>query len=228
MAGESENRAYRWVLPLIVGICCGGLGGSIFTWYMNRPRPTVLTYQIVTTTLSAPEAVGLIPDLKVFIGGSPIQALYAHSMELLPRQGPFVDQADVAFSFSSPVRIYGIHQESPSALHHLDCVGLAANTMANVQLPNPAKEVGSLQCTIRPILFQGNDTHPFRIAIATDKSEAPHVLIAARNIELVPADQFSSKDQRRSSWVDSVAGLAGILIGNIISWIFIWKWFKKP
>src|SRR5713226_2462788 len=107
MAGESEHRDYRWVLALIVGIVCGGLGGSIFTWYMNRPRPTVLSYRIATTTLSAPEAVGLIPDLKVLIGGSPIQALYAHNMELLPRQGPFVDQADVAFSFSTPVRIYG-------------------------------------------------------------------------------------------------------------------------
>src|SRR3989442_13987265 len=184
MAGESENRPYRWVLPLIVGIFCGGLGGSVFTWYMNRTKATVVTYRIATTTLSAPEAVGLIPDLKVLIGGSPIQALYAHNMELLPRQGPFVDQADVAFNFSSPVRIYGIHQESPSPLHHLDCAGLAANSKGTIQLPDPTREISNVQCTMRPILFQENDTQPFRITIATDRSEVPHVLVAARNLQL--------------------------------------------
>jgi hypothetical protein len=155
MAGESENRSYRWILPLIVGIFCGGLGGSIFTWYMNRPSPTVLTYRIATTTLSSPEAVGLIPDLKVLIGGSPIQALYAHNIELLPRQGAYIDQADVAFSFSSPIHIYGIHQESPSALHHLDCAGFSANSKATVQLPDPTREISSVLCMIRPIHFQG-------------------------------------------------------------------------
>ena len=200
MVGESENRSYRWVLPLLVGIFCGGLGGSIFTWYMNRARPTVLTYRIATTTLSAPEAVGLIPNLQVLIGGNPIQALYAHNMELLPRQGPFVDQADVDFSFSSPVRIYGIHRESPSDLHHLECIGLAANSKATLQLPDTTREVSSVQCTIRPILFQGSDTHPFRITIATDRSEVPHVLVAARNLQLVPADQFSPKEQDRIPW----------------------------
>jgi hypothetical protein len=117
----------------------------------------------------------------------------------MPRQGPYVEQADVAFSFSAPVRIYGIHQESPSALHHLDCGGLTTSSAA-VQLPDPAKEIGSVQCSIRPILFQGNDTHPFRITLATDKSEAPQVVMAARNIDLVAADQFSPKDQGNWGW----------------------------
>lgn len=211
MVGQSENRTYRWVLPLLVGVSCGGLGGSIFTWYMNRPRPTVLTYRIATTILSAPEAVGLIPDLRVLIGGSPIQALYAHNMELLPRQGPFVDQADVAFSFSSPVRIYGIHEESPSDLHHVECSGLTPSSKAPIQLPDPTREISSVQCTIRPILFQGSDTHPFRITIATDKSEVPHVLVAARNLELVPADQFSPKDQDKFPW-STIAMLAVFVI----------------
>jgi hypothetical protein len=194
MVAESEYRSYRWVLPIVAAAFSGGLAGSVFTWYVNRPRPTVLTYKIVTTTLSAPEAQGLIPDLNVLIGGIPIQALYAHNVELLPRQGPFVDQADVAFTFASSVRIYGIHEESPSDLHHLECSGLPANSKASVQLPNPAKEIHSVQCTIRPVLFQGSDTHPFRITMATDKSDPPNVLVAARNLELAPADQYSSRD----------------------------------
>jgi len=206
MSGETENRTYRWVLPLVAGIFCGGLGGSVFTWYMNRPRPTVLTYRISTTTLSAPEAVGLIPDLKVLIGGVPIQALYAQNMELLPRQGPFVEQADIAFSFSSPVRIYGLHQESPSDLHHVKCVGLASTSKAVVQLPDPATEISSLTCTIQPILFQEGNTHPFRITIATDRSEVPRVLVAAKNLEVVAADQFSAKDQAKLKLADVVLG----------------------
>src|SRR5579859_2951954 len=118
---EPSSHSYKWILPLIVGIFCGGLGGSVFTWYINRPRPTVVTYRIATTTLTAPEASGLIPDLKVLVRGIPIQGLYAQNMEILPRQGPFVASATVAFSFYSPVRIYGIHLESPSDLHRLDC-----------------------------------------------------------------------------------------------------------
>jgi len=216
MAGESENRTYRWILPLVVGIFCGGLGGAIFTWYMNRPTRTVLSYRIATTTLSAPEAAGPIPDLKVLIGGTPIQALYAHNIELLPRQGPFVDQAEVAFSFSSPVRIYGIRQDIPSPLHHLECTGLGANTKTILQLPDPAKEISSFECMARPILFQGTDTHPFRVTIATDKSEVPRVLVAARNLDLVPADQFSPKEPDKLLWLWSgFFTLVGVFLASL-------------
>jgi hypothetical protein len=219
MAEESEKHTYRWILPLIVGIFCGGLGGSVFTWYINRPKPTVVTYRIATTTLSAPEASGLIPDLKVLIGGNPIQALYAQNMELLPRQGPFVEQAEVAFSFSSPVRIYGIHQESPSVLHHIECAGLVTNSKATVPLPDLSREISSVECTIRPILVQGSDTHPFRITIATDKSEVPRVLVAAKSLELVPADQFSPKDTGKIAW-SSMLEIA-VLVGAF-SALFDW------
>jgi hypothetical protein len=223
MTEGPEKHTHRWILPLVVGIFCGGLGGSVFTWYMNRLKPTVLTYRVSATTLSAPEAPGLIPDLKVLIGGNPIQALYAQNMELLPRQGPFVEQAEVAFSFSSPVRIYGIHQESPSVLHHIECAGLAANSKATVPLPDLSREISSVECTIRPILVQGSDTHPFRITIATDKSEVPRVLVAAKNLELVPADQFSPKDTEKVAW-SSILEI-GVLVGAF-SALFDWL-FKK-
>jgi len=216
MAEESQDRAYRWVLPLIVGIFCGGLGGSVFTWYVNRPSPTVLTYRIATTTLSAPEAVGLIPDLKVLIGGNPIQALYAYNVEFLPRQGPFVDQADIAMTFSPPARIYGIHEESPSDLHHLGCSGVSADSKANVQLPSPTREMSSVECTMKPIFFQGSGTQPFRITIATDTSEGPRILVVAKNLDLVPADQFAPKGQ---NWVPDTIYFSGMamLLGISIS-----------
>jgi hypothetical protein len=197
MAIEITDRAYKWILPLVVGICFGGFAGSVFTWYVNRPKPTVVTYSIATTTLSAPEAAGLIPDLKVQIGGSTIQALYAHNIELLPRQGPIIDQADVAFSFPSPIRIYGIHEESPSILHKLQCVGFTPGSVTATQLPSPASEISDIQCSVHPILFRENETRPFRITIATNRNEAPHVQAVAKGLELVRADQFGPKEQGR-------------------------------
>jgi len=213
LTDESQSRAHRWVLPLIVGVFCGGLGGSVFTWYVNRPKPTIVTYRIATTTLSAPEAVGLIPDLKVLIAGKPIQALYAHNIELLPRQGPFVEQADVAFSFSSSVRVYGIHLESPSALHYLECSGFASNPKRTIQLPDATIEVNAVHCSMKPIFFQAADTRSFRITIATDSSEIPRVQMAAKNIELIPADQFSSKDRAStpSWWAFYLTGMFTLL-----------------
>ena len=218
MAGETETRTYRWVLPLIVGIFCGGLGGSVFTWYVNRPRPTVLTYRIATTTLSAPEAVGLIPDLKVLIAGKPIQALYAHNIELLPRQGPYIEQADVAFSFSSSVRVYGIHLESPSALHYLECSGRALKK--TIQLPDATTEINAVRCTLKPIYFQASDTRPFRITIATDSSEIPRVLMAAKNVELVPADEFSPKERLSTSYLVTALAVLGGLCGCLFAFLY--------
>jgi len=91
MAAESEGRSYRWVLPLVVGVLCGGLGGAIFTWYVNRPKSTVVTYTIASTTIAAPESVtGLIPDLKVLIGSDRVQSLYTFNVELVPREGPYL------------------------------------------------------------------------------------------------------------------------------------------
>lgn len=130
---EGSERAYRWVLLLLVGIFCGGLGGSVFTWYVNRPRPTVLSYRIATTTLSDPGGSRLIPNLWVQIGGSTIQELYAHSIELLPRQGPFVDQAEVAFNFAVPSANVWNSRRNPLVLHDLDCAGLTVR--AGLQVP---------------------------------------------------------------------------------------------
>lgn len=216
MNRESSSPTYRWVLPLIVGICFGGLGGAVFTWYVNRPRPTIVTYRIATTTLMAPEASGLIPDLKVVIRGTATQSLYSQNIEMRPRQGPFVDQAEVAFSFSSPVRIYGIHLESPSDLHRLECTGFAAKAKSPIQLPDLTTEITSVQCIMKPILYQRNETHPFRVTIATDSSEVPHVVVAAKNLELVPADEFSPKEQREIPlWVLFV--FSGLLLSATVA-----------
>lgn len=213
MAEETEGRSYKWILPLLVGVFCGGLGGSVFTWYVNRSKPTIVTYRVVTTTLSAPEASGLVPDLKVLIGGIPMKALYAHNVELLPRQGS-MDLVEVAFSFSSPAHVYGIHTESPSDLHQVNCSGFGGKSKRTVQLPDISTEVSSVQCMMGPILFQGDDTRPFRVTVATDSGEAPRVIVVAKNLELVQADQFSKGFSPLKAFLGFVFGLVvGFVVG---------------
>lgn len=217
---EEPSRTYR-VLILILTFACGGLGGAVFTWYINQPKPTLVTYRIVTTTLTAPEAAGLIPDLKVLVRGTPIQGLYAQNVELLPRQGPFVSSATISFSFYSPVRIYGIHLESPSDLHRVECTGVDAKSKNAVNLPDLTTEISSVQCNLRPILPQGKETHAFRVTIATNTSEVPHVVVAAQNLELVAADQFSPKEEKSSTWLVFVNTFLTVAVFVLVTFSFV-------
>jgi hypothetical protein len=208
MAAELEGRSYRWVLPLVVGIFCGGLGGAVFTWYVNRPKSTVVTYTIASTTIAAPESVtGLIPDLKVLIGSDRVQSLYTYNIELLPREGPYLDKAEVAVEFppeeftvsgqstveDSPLHIYGSKFEAPSATNHFDCKQTKAGFL----------------CTIYPL----DTTHPrkYRIIAATDQSQPPILTTAAKGVDLVPAEQFGTG--RPPAWRLALDVVAGLLVG---------------
>jgi hypothetical protein len=176
MAEEPEIRTYRWVLPLAVGIVYGGLGGAVFTWYMNRPKSTVVTYTIATTTIAAPESVtGLVPDLKVMIGPGQVKSLYTFNVELVPRKVPYLDRAEIGIEFPAGhlVHIYGSKIESPSTTNHIDCAQTGAGFL----------------CTIYPL----DTTHPrkYRITAATDQSQPPILTQPSKGVDLVPAEQFA-------------------------------------
>ena len=66
------------VVSSIASFLGGGFMGAVFSWYMNHPEPTVLTYDINTTVLASPAATRLIPELKVQIKNDTINSLYAH------------------------------------------------------------------------------------------------------------------------------------------------------
>ena len=83
---EGSPSRWRWLAPLGVTLVSGGLAGSTLTYWLNRPKPTIINYRVVTTTLAAPEAVGLVPGLKVLIGSEAATALYAHSIDLAPNR----------------------------------------------------------------------------------------------------------------------------------------------
>jgi|SRR5882672_2009701 len=190
MAAELEGRTYRWVLPLVVGIFCGGLGGAVFTWYINRPKSTVVTYTIATTTIAAPEsATGLIPDLKVLIGSGQVQSLYTFNVELLPKEGPYIDKAEIAVEFPSdhPLHIYGSKIEAPSTTNHIECNQTGTGFL----------------CSLSPL----DTTHPrkYRITAATNQSQPPTLTTAARGVDLVPAEQFESSQPRDWAYIPLTA-----------------------
>jgi hypothetical protein len=111
----------KWV-ALAIGICCGGLGGSVFTWYVNHPRSTTVTYSITTTTTGAdPMAKALVPDLHLQIGTNEVTALYTHVVSLTTVDGPQLDTLPVAVMFSTPVKFYGYSNEAPSPIHKFSC-----------------------------------------------------------------------------------------------------------
>jgi|ERR1700722_6148521 len=82
---------------LVVGILCGGLGGSVFTWYINRPKPQIVTYNVTTISLGAdPTTKNLVPNLKIQVGGENVPVMHTHTIEFnVPRES-YVDSADVA------------------------------------------------------------------------------------------------------------------------------------
>src|SRR5664279_2377910 len=185
MSQEQPSR-WRWVLPLIGVFFFGGLAGSVFNWWINRPKPTVVTYRVVSTTLADPQAAELIPNLKVLIGAEPIQELYAHTVELVPRQGPFAERAEFAVTFSKAIHVYGIRPASPSALHKLSCarveqtVGSASNAANSPTF--------GYNCQMSPVKA---DTGPFVVVLATDSKEVPRIDMVEKGIDLVAADQFA-------------------------------------
>jgi hypothetical protein len=55
------------VAALVASYLFAGLGGAVFTWYVNRSKPVVITYSVTTTTLNADPVKGLIPDLRMTV-----------------------------------------------------------------------------------------------------------------------------------------------------------------
>jgi hypothetical protein len=208
------------MLPLIGVFLFGGLGGAVFTWWINRPKPTVVTYRVVSTTLADPQATGLIPDLRVLIGAEPIQELYAHTVELVPRQDPFAERAEFAITFSKAIHVYGMRPEWPSALHKLSCARVEQASGA----PNSAANslTFGYHCQMSPIKA---GTGPFVIALATDSKEAPRIDMVEKGIDLVAADQFAPTDKVHLDPF-GVSSIAMLVFGIVFTGYSFWQWIK--
>jgi|SRR5579864_924527 len=158
---------------LIATIICGSLAGAIFTYWMQRPDPTVLTYSETTTTLGTSNLK--IPGLTIRIGKEIVPVLNTHSIDIGAQRGRYLAQAQVAIAFARGVRFFGISTEQPTPSHSINCVADDANV---------------LQCKIGP--FRVGE-RPFRIIAVTDQYTSPIVscrddvtLVATAGLSAVP------------------------------------------
>ena len=189
MSDEVGSR-WRWFLPLIVTLVSGGVAGALLTYWLNRPKTTIINYRIVTTTLAAPEASGLVPDLKILIGSQPATALYAHTVDLAPEQGPFVDGVEFALVFPSAAHMYASPKlEKPSSLHSLDCKAISP------QPPSPPAGgqfvTQGFTCHISPVKVGSGH---FLITIPSSDPHPPKIEMVAKGVELTTVDSPIAQD----------------------------------
>lgn len=213
-------------LPTLLG---GGLAGAALTWYVNQPMPTVVTYRVITTTVVAvegPAARAVIPKLRIQLDGKEVKSLYTHTIELSVPRGPHVDRAEVAIAFSGlslewdlltsrlrefgtttePTRVFGMISEAPSPVHRIDC--------------EPLKD--GARCVLSPLSSATRGS--FRVTLAINRRQAPSVVMAEKNVELIKAEDFLEREAtslramltRVAPW----AGLAlalGFGVGRLLS-----------
>jgi hypothetical protein len=169
MANSKVGRL-GWVVALLGG----GLAGAIFTWWVNRPSPTIVTYTVSSTTLAAPSAGTAVPNLRVRIGNEPISALYAHSINLSCPKGSYTDRIEVGVTFPKSVKIFGKSAESQSPLYQIHCEDLQRGR--------------GLRCLLSPL--SPDPSRSYLINVVTDDASAPNVEILGKGVELLTLDRF--------------------------------------
>jgi hypothetical protein len=149
----------------------GGFAGSVFTWYVNRPEPTVITYTVGTTTVAAPEA-SLTPNLRILLGDAPVKSLFAHNVELSAAAGKHIDRVEVALTFPVNTTIYATTAAAPSEVHTLTC----------------SRSGSGVRCALSPIA--PGDPGPYRIGFATDQKQPPTIVTATKDVTLMSGSDF--------------------------------------
>jgi hypothetical protein len=166
----------------------GCLAGAVFTWFVHRPNPTIITYGVTTTSLGADSTVkGLIPNFETSDGGRRNTVVHTHSIELSVPEGEFLDQADVVIAFPSPVRAYGtVLAEAPSLAHRIECKQLKSD-------PNDGQHILGLRCSLSPLKAGSGK---FRIVMSTENQQPPTPVMAAKNADLMRADAYLLRTHR--------------------------------
>jgi len=200
------------VLAAVLTFLGGGLAGAVFTWYVNRPQPTTVTYRIATTTIGAdPEARSVVPNLKIQVGKTEIAVLYVHDIEFSVPRGPHVDSGEVAITFPpslfpgsvTSTRLFGTLSESPSPVHRIQCTPL---------------DNGS-RCVMGPL--SPANLGIFRVRVATNHPDAPRVVMVIKNVEFIKAEEFLSRESRSKKnlmelllMMSTVAAVASAVLGE--------------
>jgi len=192
------------IVTVVAALLSGGFAGALFTWYVNRPQPTVLTYAVTTTSLGTSEVSSVVPNLKIQIGSENIDALYTHTIEVIVAKGPFADQAEFAIGLPAEARIFGMRTDAPSAMQSISCS----------PVPTGSK------CRLGPL--SSKVSKPFRVAIATNKREWPSVDLVAKNVELISASDYLRQSQESifsniPKWLQAVLFAAGVAFLGLLA-----------
>ena len=155
----------------------GGLAGAVFNWYVNRPEPTVVTYNVTTTSAGSSGVKSAVPRLRIQIGDEEIPVVYSNSVEFSVVRGTQIDSADVAITAPTGVRIFGFSSEEPSPIHHVKCIGIQ----------------GGIVCTLSPLAQIENGK--YRVTLATDQQVPFSVVTSTKNLRLSKLDDFLKEDQ---------------------------------
>ena len=195
------------LLTACISLMGGGLAGALFTWYVHRPSPALVSYAITTTTTGADSVTkGLIPNLKLKVGDEDIPVLYTHVIELTVNQGDYVDSAEVAITFPSSLRIFGFRAAAPSSVHSIECK----------QAPL------GLVCRLSPLQTGAKYT----VNIASDLAWRPSLVTASRNTELIPLESYLSAQSRSiKTRLLSRNGVAGTLA--VISYLALMMFLAR-
>ncbi|HEX9254039.1 MAG TPA: hypothetical protein VF938_00790 [Candidatus Angelobacter sp.] len=181
------------IFTAVAAFLSGGLAGSVFTWYVNRPQPTIVTYAISTSSLGTSEVSSLVPELKLQIGNEAVSSLYTHTVDLAVARGPFVEQTAFAITFPDRIRVFGVRFMAPTSVQSIGCDAI----------PN------GFRCTAGPLSSKVDK--PFRVTIATGEQGAPTIQAAAKNVDFIGAGEYIKQNQEGlfsansiSTWISTL------------------------
>jgi hypothetical protein len=195
----------------VLAFLSGGLAGSVFTWFINRPEPTLLTYNTSATMTGGQSVKSTIPQLRLQIGKEEIPVVYSHSVEVSFVRGPYVDTATLALTFSPDTRIFGYTAEAPSPVHRISCAAISGGT----------------KCELSPL--NAADAGKYRITLVTDKDTAPTVVTSTKNIKLYRLEQFATSQPfwdsilSRENFPKSIAFLTFTVVYAFFTFYFLRK-----
>jgi hypothetical protein len=191
-------------LAIMATLLSGGLAGSVFTYLVNRPKTTVVSYSLSSATIADTESGSLVPGLRVQIGNQDVRNLYTHSIVLTVTKGPQIDSADVAIDFPPNTKFFGeAGVTTPSPVHKLDC----------------GKIPSGLICKMSPV--RGEDKlPPFRISVATDEKADPELVTSTKGLELQPAQETLTAASKQATYLQIavvVLGLFSIFVSVLVA-----------
>lgn len=193
-------------LAIVATLLGGGLAGSIFTYWVNRPKTSVVSYSLSSATIADAESGSIIPGLKVQIGSQDVRNLYTHSVVLTVTKGPQIDSADLAIDFPASTKFFGEPGiATPSPVHKLDC----------------SKIPSGLICKMSPVRRE-DKLPPFRVSVATDEKADPELVTSTKGLELQPAQETLTAASKQATYLETVIGVLTLFAAVAAGFLSIW------